>query len=70
MNPHTKVLINLTKQDIHIQSKHSHVDKNMINSEQVLQDEEVKIQGFAKPPRLYLEFDPRSRITNLLHWRV
>jgi hypothetical protein len=31
MNPYTKVLINLTKQDIYIQSKHSHVDKNMIN---------------------------------------
>jgi hypothetical protein len=67
MNPHTNVLMNLTKQEIYIQSKHSHVDKNMINWEQVLQDEEVKIQGFAKPPRLDPELDPHPRITNLLH---
>jgi hypothetical protein len=70
MNPHTKVSINLTKQKIYIQSKHIYVDKNMINWEQVLHDEEVKIQDFAKPPRLDPELDPRSRITNLLHWRV
>jgi hypothetical protein len=42
-------MITLTSK-IYIQSKHSHVNKNDDN--EVLEDVEVKIQGFTKPPRL------------------
>jgi hypothetical protein len=58
-------MITMTKQDIYIQSKHSCIDKSMINWEQVLQGEEVKIHGFAKPIRLDLEIEhePNSTLT-------
>jgi len=48
MNPHTKVLINLTSK-IYIQSI-ANVNKKDINK--VLQNVKVKIQGFTKPLRL------------------
>jgi hypothetical protein len=43
MNLHTKVKRTLTKQDIYIQSKYSHVDKN---DNKVSRDMKVKIQWF------------------------